>query len=195
MLQAHGINGRRRMNSVQGCFLVAGPHQHDPNFVETVVLVVEHSDQGAFGVILNCPSERNQGFPQERRSERVLSGNARRPSGGPVAGPLMAVHADQAFAEHEILPGVFCTGKEEIVLHLIRQEKHPCKVFTGYTGWGPGQIEHEIEQGVWRVAPAVADQVFSSSDRLWEELTRQVFEMEWNVLFKVRHIPADPQWN
>jgi len=117
------------------------------------------------------------------------------PSGGPIAGPLMAVHSDQAFAEHEILPGVFFAGKEKNVLLLIGQGKHPCKVFTGYTGWGPRQLEYEIEQGVWRVAPAAADQIFSSSDRLWEELTRQDFEIQWSVLLNVRHIPADPQWN
>jgi len=183
------------MKSLQGCFLVAGTHQHDPDFVETVILVVEHSDQGAFGVILNCPRKRDQTSPEKRRAEQPLSGNARMYFGGPVIGPLMAVHADESFAEHEILPGVFFAGKEENVFPLIRQEKHPCKVFTGYTGWVPGQLEHEIEQGVWRVAPAAADQILFSSDRLWEELTRQVFEIQLPVLFHVNPIPVDPQWN
>jgi len=193
--QAHNTNGRRGMKSLQGHFLVAGPHQHDPNFAKTVILVVEHSDKGAFGVILNCPSERNQVLPQEQRAERVLSGNAPMLSGGPVAGPLMAVHADQAFAEHEILPGVFFAGKEKNVLHLMQQTKHPCKVFTGYIGWGPGQIEHAIDHGVWQVAPAAADQIFSISDRLWEQLSRQIFEMLVHSLFNIIHIPLDPEWN
>jgi len=183
------------MKSVQGHFLVAGPHQHDPDFVEAVVLVVEDSDRGAFGVILNCPRERNLISPQERRTERPLSGKARMYFGGPVAGPLMAVHADESFAEHEILPGVYFAGKEENVLHLMRQTKHPCKVFTGYIGWGPGQIEYEIEQGVWRVAPATADQIFSGSNGLWEQLARKVLEIQLKIMFNVRHIPADRQLN
>src|SRR5208337_1315361 len=110
-----------------------------------------------------------------RRIEPALAGKAQVYFGGPVAGPLMAVHSDESFAEHEIMPGVFFAGKEENVLHLMRQTKHPCKVFTGYAGWGPGQIEDEIEQGFWRVVPAAADQIFSKSDTLWEELTRQFF--------------------
>ena len=183
------------MKSIQGCFLIAGTHQHDPNFVETVILVVEHTDQGAFGVILNCPRERNQTSPQKWRTEQPLSVNARIYSGGPVTGPLMAVHADESFAEHEILPGVFFAGKEKNVLHLMRQTKHPCKVFTGYSGWGPGQIEEEIEQGVWRVLPALADQIFSRSGRLWEQLAREVLEIQMKLLFNVWHIPGDLQLN
>ena len=183
------------MKSIQGCFLIAGTHQHDPNFAETVVLVVEDSDQGAFGVILICPWERNQTFPPTSKTEWPVSGNARVYFGGPITGPLMAVHTDESLAEHEILPGVFFAGKEENVFPLIRKTKQPYKVFTGYTGWEPGQLEYEIEQGVWRVAPAAAGQIFSSSDGLWEELTRQVFELQMPVLFNVNHIQADPQWN
>ncbi len=183
------------MKSVQGHFLVAGPHQHDPNFVETVVLVVEDSDQGAFGVILNCPWERNQRFPPTSKTEWPLSGNARVYFGGPITGPLMAVHTDESLAEHEILPCVFFAGKEKNVLHLIRQTKHPCKVFTGYSGWGPGQIADEIERGVWRVVPATADQIFSRCYRLWEQLARKVLEIQLKIVLNVRHIPADTQLN
>ncbi len=182
------------MQSVQGCFLVAAPWQHDPNFMETVILVVEHSARGAFGVILNCPRERQQISRQKRRTAAFLS-RARMFSGGPVTGPLMAIHGDRAFAEHEILPGVFFAGKEENVLPLVRQSEHPYKIFTGYTGWGSGQLEYEIEQGLWRAIPATADQIFCISDTLWERLSRQVFEIQVQSLFRIGHIPQDPQWN
>jgi putative transcriptional regulator len=183
------------MHSFQGHFLVAAPWQHDPNFVETVILVVEHSDRGAFGVILNCPRERRQISPRQRRTERSVPVKARMFSGGPVTGPLMAVHADRAFAEREILPGVFFAGKEKNVVPLIRQSKHPYKIFMGYAGWGSGQLEYEIEQGLWRVVPATAEQVFSVNDKLWEQLSRQVFEMQVQSLFNISHVPANPEWN
>lgn len=183
------------MHSFQGEFLVAAPWQHDPNFVETVILVVEHSDQGAFGVILNCPRERQQISPQERRTERLSSGKAQMFSGGPVTGPLMAIHGDRSLAEREILPGVFFSGKEEKVISLVRQTKHPYKIFTGYAGWGSGQLEYEIEQGVWRVVAATTDQIFSISDTLWKQLSRQVFEMQVQSLFHINHIPLDARWN
>ena len=54
------------MKSLQGYFLVATPHQLDPNFVETVILVVEHADRGAFGVIVNCPGNRQEGTSPQR---------------------------------------------------------------------------------------------------------------------------------
>ncbi len=179
------------MYSFQGHFLVAARHQHDPNLVETVILVVEHSDRGAFGVIVNCPNERNQ----RQRNEQPLSEKARLYFGGPVTGPLMAVHDDASFAEHEILPGVFFAGKEKNVLPLMRKAKQPYKVFTGYAGWEAGQLEYEIEQSVWRVAPGTAERIFSKSNELWEELSKEVMERQLRELFNVKHIPADPQWN
>ena len=115
--------------------------------------------------------------------------------GGPVTGPLMAVHAEEPFAEREILPGVFFAGKEENVLPLMRRTKQRCKIFTGYAGWGPGQLEDEVEKGVWRVAPAAADQIFSKSDRLWKQLSRQLSERQWPMLFNLKHVPGDHQWN
>jgi putative AlgH/UPF0301 family transcriptional regulator len=107
----------------------------------------------------------------------------------------MAVHDDESFAEHEILPGVFFAGKEENVVPLMRQTKQPCKVFTGYAGWEPGQLEYEIEQRVWRVVPGTAERIFSKSDELWEELSKEVMERQLREMFNVKHIPADPQWN
>jgi putative transcriptional regulator len=114
---------------------------------------------------------------------------------GPVTGPLMAVHTDESFAEIEILPGVFFAGKVENVLPLMRQKKRPYKIFTGYAGWGPEQLEYEIRQGVWRVTPGTAEQIFSSTSDLWAELSRQVYAMQLHEWYNLKHIPADPLLN
>ena len=180
------------MHSLQGQFLVTAAHQLDPKFVELVILVVEHGDRGAFGVILNCPREWGS---CERMPQRQSIGKARMYFGGPVTGPLMAVHDDESFAEHEILPGVFFAGKEENVLPLMRQKKWPYKIFTGYAGWEPKQLEYEIGQGAWRIVPGTAEHIFSSSRDLWEELSRQVYEMQLHEWYNLKHIPADPQLN
>jgi putative transcriptional regulator len=180
------------MHSLQGHFLVTAPHQLDPNFVERVILVVEHGDRGTFGVILNCSRELGS---CERMSQRHSLGKARMYCGGPVIGPLMAVHTDESCAEIEILPGVFFAGKEENVLPLMSQTKQPYKVFTGYAGWSPEQLEHEIEHGAWGIAPGTAEQIFSSSSDLWEELSRQVYKMQLHEWYNLKHIPGDPQLN
>jgi putative transcriptional regulator len=183
------------MKSFQGHFLVAAPHQLDPNFVEAVILVVEHADRGAFGVIVSCPRDRREGITQHRRSKRRWPEPPRLCFGGPVAGPLMAVHTDELFADVEVLPGVFFAGREKNVLALMRSREEPCKVFTGYAGWGPGQLEQEVASGIWRAIPATAAKIFSKGDNLWERLLRQAFDSMLQVMCNIKHIPSDVSLN
>jgi putative transcriptional regulator len=182
------------MNSFQGGFLVAAPHQLDPNFAGTVILVVEHADRGAFGVIVNGPSEESSRI--EYRSSRWCSPEkVKLFFGGPVTGPLMAIHAKASLGERQLLPGVFFSGKETKLLTLIWRTEQPCKIFTGYAGWGPGQLDHEVEQGIWRVARATPAQIFSEDSDLWEQLSRQASRLQLRIMFNIKHIPADPLLN
>ena len=183
------------MKSLQGHFLVAAPHQLDPNFVEAVILVLEHVDRGAFGVIVNCPRDRHEKISQQRSTKPRWPEGPRLYFGGPVTGPLMAVHTDEFFAEIEVLPGVFFAGREKNVLALMRSREQPCKVFTGYAGWGPGQLEHEVEYGIWRAIPATAAEIFSNGDNLWERLLRQTFDSLLEVMCNIKHIPSDASLN
>ncbi|MGO9113252.1 MAG: YqgE/AlgH family protein [Thermoguttaceae bacterium] len=77
----------------------------------------------------------------------------------------------------------------------FKKAPQPCIRNVTASGWGPGQIEDEIEQGVWRVLPALADQIFSRSGRLWEQLAREVLEIQMKLLLNVWHIPGDLQLN
>ena len=182
------------MNSFQGHYLVAAPHQLDPNFVKAAILVVEHTDRGAFGVIVNGASEESRRLPQ-RNSRRFSAEKVRFFCGGPVTGPLMAVHTRASLGERQFLPGVFFSGKEKNVLALMWQAEQPCKIFVGYAGWGPGQLDYEVEQGVWRVVPATPEQIFSEDSDLWEQLSRQASRLQLRSMFNLRHIPADPLLN
>jgi putative transcriptional regulator len=182
------------MNSYEGNFLVADRHQLDPNFAGMVILVVEHSLDGAFGVIVNCPRKESRRLQQcnfgWRSSKTAISS-----FGGPVTGPLMAVHTKASLGERQLLPGVFFSGKEKNVQTLIRQAEQPLKVFAGYAGWEAGQLEFEVELGIWRVAPATAEQTFSDSDELWEQVSRQTSRLQLQVMLNLKHIPADPLLN
>ena len=182
------------MNSFQGHFLVAASHQLDPNFAKVVILVVEHTKRGAFGVIVNGPSEESNRLKQ-RRSRRRFSEKVRLSFGGPVTGPLMAVHTKESLGERQLLPGVFFSGKEKNVLTLMWRAEQPCKIFTGYAGWGPGQLDYEVEQGVWRIVPASPEQIFSEDSDLWEQLSRQASRLQLRIMFNIKHIPADPLLN
>jgi putative transcriptional regulator len=179
------------MNSLRGCFLVAAPDQLDPNFVKAAILVVAHNDRGAFGLIVNGPSEEGR----RRDSRRCFPEKVKLFLGGPVTGPLMAIHTKACLGEWQFLPGVFFSGKETNVLTLMRQAEQPCKIFFGYAGWGPGQLEDEVEKGVWRVVPATAEHIFSNDRNLWEQLAGQASRLQLRFMFNVKHIPADPLLN
>src|SRR5271166_1382791 len=194
-------NGRKtasetpNMKSLQGHLLVAAPHQLDPNFVATVILVVQHSDRGAFALVINRPRERSDGVLWRSKAERRSNKKADLYYGGPVTGPLMAVHCDPALGEIEILPGLFFSGGEENVLAAMRGKRQPCRIFTGYTGWGPKQLEYEVDQGVWRTVEATVERVFSRSEDLWYELHTEALETMYRGIFNLRYVPRDPLLN
>jgi putative transcriptional regulator len=183
------------MQSLQGHLLVAVPHQLDPNFVQTVILVVQHSDQGAVGLILNCPREQSHGDLGQSKAERRSGNKANLYFGGPVTGPLMAMHCDPSLGEIEILPGLFFSGGEENVLAAMRQKRQPCRIFAGYAGWGPKQLEYEIDQGAWRTVEATVERVFSHSEDLWYELHGEAVETMFRAMLHLRYIPSDPMLN
>jgi putative transcriptional regulator len=183
------------MNSLQGHFLAANPHQLTPDFIEAVVLVVEHDDRGAIGVIVNCPRDQSEGIWQRRSTKRRWPEEPRLYFGGPVTGPLMAVHADGALAGIEILPGVFFEGEEEHVFTLMPSTEQPYKAFTGCVRWRPRQLEYEVEYGIWRAIPATAAEIFSNEDNLWERLSRQAFDSLLKDMCNVKYIPSDASLN
>jgi len=183
------------MHFFQGNLLVAAPHQLDPNFVQGVILVVKHSDQGAFGLIVNRPRKRSDDVLRQSKAGRHSHEKANLYFGGPVTGPLMAVHRDRILGEIEILPGLFFSGGEENVLAVMRRKRQPCRIFAGYTGWGPKQLEYEIELGVWRTVDATAERVLFPNPDLWYELHREAVETMYREILHVRYVPRSPILN
>ena len=182
------------MTSLQGYFLVAAPRQLDPHFAKAAILVVEYTDRGALGLIVNGPSkERSRRW--RRTSRRCFPQGIKLFFGGPWTGPLMAVHTKASLGEWQFLPGVFFSEKEKNVLALMRQAEQPCKIFFGYAAWEPGQLDDEMAQGIWRVVPATPEQIFSKDSDLWERLEKQAFRRQLQIMFNIKHIPADPLLN
>jgi putative transcriptional regulator len=182
------------MHSFQGHFLVAAPNQLDPNFVKAVILVGGHTSRAAFGVVVNDPTRVAKSL-QGQNAKRRWPPTAKLFSGGPVTGPLMAIHMRASLGERQLVPGVFFSRKEKNVLTLMWRTVQPCKIFTGYAGWGPGQLDYEVEEGIWRVLPATPGQIFSQDRDLWEQLSMQAWRLQLRRLFHIQHIPADPLWN
>jgi len=183
------------MYSYSGHLLLAAPHELDPNFVDAVILVVEHSDRGVVGLILNRPRKANRRFLRETRIGQACPAGIKTYFGGPVTGPVMAIHTDGWLADRRILPGGFFSSNEASIRTLVQHSKQPFKIFTGYSGWSPGQLEIEIAQGVWRVVRGTSEAVFSNNNQLWRNLYRQGFEMQLREMLALKYLRADRMLN
>jgi len=181
------------MKCLQGQLLVATHRQLDPNFARTVILVIEHDVRGAFGVIVNRPTR--IGVLQSRVNEHRCQVDLQLNLGGPVTGPLMVLHTNRFLAEIEVSPGLFFSAKDGNVAGLLRQRSRCHRAFVGYTGWGSGQLEDELEKGMWITVPATDKYVFCEGENLWGELSKQISESVLRILFHMRHIPQDPLLN
>ena len=183
------------MSSLQGHFLIASPHLDDPNFIRAVVLMVQHDEEGAFGLILNRPLEHQLAdvltpeFGEEWDCDMPVF------VGGPVPGPLIAIHNSEEFAEQAIIPGVFLSACREAMDALIQEPSCELKVFHGYSGWGGGQLEDELEAGGWLVSPASAEDVFSDAEELWARIARRINLDILSESMNLKHVPDDPSWN
>jgi putative transcriptional regulator len=154
------------MPSLQGHLLIASPNEADPDFVKTVILLVQHSGEQAVGLVLNRPSVTTV----KEVFNRAYHGNRFVYSGGPVPGPLMAVHICEPYGEIEVIAGIYYSVKKKNLEKIVRESSPTQRIFDGHAGWGPGQLEEQIERGGWRVMPATIEYVFYDEQDLWETL-------------------------
>jgi len=161
----------------QGIFLVASPTLTDPNFVRTVVLLVEYGPGGAMGLIVN------------RRMERTLADllpemdalHGRRDPvyfGGPVGGDrivlLLQAPVPPPAARH-VVGSLYVTASEASLRRLLEDDSGArFHAFAGYSGWAPGQLDDELARGGWRLAEADEQVIFDRDpEEIWPELIRR----------------------
>ena len=183
------------MEFLKGQLLVASPQLTDPNFARTLVLVIDHSQEGALGVVVNRPMTKT--IQELWREVGSAPCHSRQPVyvGGPVPGPLLSLHSKPALAEMEPAPGVFFAAKKQHLDELVLSEEPAYKVFLGHAGWGAGQLESEIDQGAWRSLSATAEYVFSTDDTLWETIFRELGQSILKSMLHVTELPPDPTVN
>jgi putative hydroxymethylpyrimidine transport system substrate-binding protein len=179
------------MDSLKGQLLIAAPMLVDPNFHRTVVLIMEHSEEGALGVVLNRPTELAVGDAVPDLAELA--------DGDPVfAGGPVQPQAVIALAEHTgpvgdesvcgpIAPIQVSDDIEDISGHVAR-----VRVFAGYAGWGEGQLDDELAEEAWFTEPALPGDIFAGdTDGLW----RRVLERKGGEFTLVARMPPDPSMN
>jgi putative transcriptional regulator len=163
--------------SLSGQLLVATPSLTDPNFARTVVQLLQHStDDGALGVVLNQPSQTPLG--------EVLPGWALLAPdpvvvfvGGPVqesaAICLGRLSSDQPSDSYVVVPGAPWLATLDLDVEAADPVQE-VRVFAGYAGWEPGQLEAEVEEGAWWVLDALPSDCFAADPpTLWRDVLRR----------------------
>ena len=156
------------MLDLTGSFLVARNTLRDPNFLQTVVLVLRHNPGGAFGVVVNRPAKM-EGLPFP-----VFGG-------GPCQSPgLILLHGHSEWfippaqpAKSQVAAGIYLGDVScfERLGEVAEGKTLRYRLFAGYSGWGPGQLEGELEVRAWVVVPATGNVLFGTApEDLWERL-------------------------
>ncbi len=181
--------------SLSGQLLVASRSLRDPNFRQTVVLLLEHNDDGALGVVLNRLAERTVEQVWEAVEFDPCDNNQLMNHGGPVPGPLIALHTSEELGEKAILPGLYLSMQKTSVDPLVRQDEHPFRLYSGNSGWGGGQLEGELKEGGWLLGEPFLEDVFSDPNEVWDEVTNRI---ALDVLLPgvdPDDVPSDPSLN
>ncbi|MBY0525039.1 MAG: YqgE/AlgH family protein [Gemmataceae bacterium] len=167
--------GGRIMKSLAGSFLIARPVLQDPNFRQTVVLLLQHNAEGAFGLVVNRPAK-SKGLPFP-----VFKG-------GPCGSQgMLLLHGHPEWLDEakeaenkSVAPGILI-GDAACLTRVTdppKQEDLRFRLFSGYAGWGPQQLERELATGSWAIAPATAELLFDSPYKeLWQQLVPPAIPM------------------
>lgn len=154
--------------SLKGKVLLAGKFLRDPNFFKTVILVLEHDDTSAMGLVINRPSNVSvahalaEHFQLPATSDLIYVG-------GPVEPTALCMLHNKTtpeLAPHTLIPGVVIANSAEMFEDIVQQACQPksprrYRIFSGYAGWGAEQLEGEIERGDWYIHRACADHLFN----------------------------------
>ena len=164
------------MESLRGQLIIAAPTLLDPNFARSVVLIAEHTEEGAMGLVLNRPATTlvDEAVPDlawlAAEEERVWVG-------GPVAETAVIVLAEW---DEPALAGAIVAGDLGFVGADADQPEQldgairRARVFAGHAGWGPGQLEEELAEESWIVEPPRRDEIFTEdAEALWAAVLRR----------------------
>ncbi len=182
----------------QGTLLAASPDMLDPNFMHSVVLICQHTAEGAYGLVVNRPSGHNTAkvladHPLWSRTDAELF------FGGPVSlNQLQLLHSagDKVPGGVAVLQNVYVGGDLEVAarwwLETPESARSALRLVVGYSGWGAGQLETELERGSWIPAPGASELVFMEDPRnIWRAVLRSLGHDAEGL----ENLPPDPHWN
>ncbi|MBI5545500.1 MAG: YqgE/AlgH family protein [Deltaproteobacteria bacterium] len=167
------------MSEIAPGFVVAVPQLGDPNFHRAVVLMLEHSDQGAMGLVVNRPAPLK--LSDVARGHGLQVGRSYEESFVFVGGP---VEPERGFVLHDrsevpeaipLFEGMFVSGSLDSLRLLFQGPPDRFRLCLGYAGWGPGQIEKELKEGAWITAEPSSRHVLATPPaQMWEAVLKDM---------------------
>jgi putative transcriptional regulator len=167
--------------SLAPAFLIAMPQLLDPNFRRTVVLLVHHDADGTFGVVLN---RRTELTATDLCTTLEIAWRGEPEKGIGWGGPVQPQTGWMLFAEEAALgagdvkpvgDGIAFAGSIDVLRHLAAEPPEELQLLLGYAGWGPGQLESELAEGAWLLAPVSRAVVFDVEPAaMWEHVVRSL---------------------
>jgi putative transcriptional regulator len=183
------------MESLRGQLLIASPKIVDPNFRRVVVYMAEHTDEGAMGLVINRPAETTIGEAVPDLEWLAGEGESELWLGGPVSPASVIVLAE---FEDPTRAALIVDGDLGFVPAEIDDRDtfaagvRRARVFAGHSGWGPGQLEAELEEDSWIIEPAQRGDVFTADpDALWSRVLRR----KGSEYVLLATMPMDPSLN
>ena len=180
--------------SLKGQFLLDGGKLRGSYFHRSVVLICHHDAEGAFGLVINRPSDNNVGDLiladlSDRLKEQKLF------AGGPVQpAALSYLHCDSFIPDANVLPNLSIGHSLEELVELggSFSSTQRIRVFAGYSGWSPGQLEDELKRESWLIFPASVELVFHTpAEDLWKTIMKA---LGWQQRI-LADAPEDLSWN
>src|SRR5579864_2298522 len=179
------------IDSLQGRLLISSPALVDPNFRRTVVLITHHDEGGAMGLVLTRPSDLLVADAVPELSE-LPGADGVVHVGGPVQPEAIMALAEFDDPDHAVAPVVGSVGFVSAEVSVDELSIRRIRVFAGYSGWGAGQLEAELDEPSWIVAAAEPDDAFADDpDELW----RTVLQRQGGKFALIASMPFDPRLN
>ena len=183
---------------LKGKVLIASENLLDPNFARAVVLIVQHDENGAMGLIINRALETTVQEAWTQVSSVPYPNNDPLYQGGPVEGPLIVLHNHPDKGQMEVTGGIWLSSDADAVKALVDEAVEPLKFFVGYAGWTGMQLETELSEGAWQVAEIDPSLLMATPRGLWEELqaaARRTLRTHMRPAINPKLIPPDPSVN
>jgi putative transcriptional regulator len=168
------------MSSLAPALLLSMPQLTDPNFAKSVVLLCEHEAEGAFGLVVNRPSEISAAAAVNMHPRIDAPNDLPLLIGGPVEpqrGWILTAQAPDGIEHRELGAGLYLSASPVLLRRALTSRPTPRRtlVLAGFAGWGPGQLDAELHESAWLIAPVDLDLIFEIPQAAsWEMAIRRL---------------------